>query len=104
MLDANKETLGFCPIGEFYNSKAGVFTGEIKDVKNCKKCVMCHETQGNYISNGCLGDKDSICDNKDLPVQVYLHSHSKNSLFHQYYPKHSHKLVNGNDSSLNHQH
>ena len=42
MLDANKETLGFCSLGEFYDNKDNNFTGTIKDLKNCKnvKCAM----------------------------------------------------------------
>lgn len=106
MINTNKKTLGFCPLGEFYKQPEDKdFVGDINNLNHCTKCQDCSEKPGWYLGNGCLGDKDSDCQFGKLPLDLYLRGHSKNTHFHKPLSQHNHKYVNEeNYSSINHNH
>ena len=104
LLNTDKNTLGFCPYGQYYNKKNTPFTGEIKDLENCQDCTKCNSKPGWYLASGCLGDKDSVCEFKKLPLFLNLEGHKKNGYFHESIPQHTHKLINGKTSQINHLH
>ena len=104
--ETDKNSLGFCQIGEYYNTpKNSKFENKPENLKNCKKCKDCLEKPGYYLSNGCLGDKNSQCTFGSLPNEIYLKVHEDNSVFHNgVYPQHQHTLEDGTLSAINHTH
>lgn len=105
--ETDKETLGFCPLGEYYKTQNIKFKPEPEHLAQCKECQNCQEKPGWYLGGGCLGDRDSNCQFGKLPLDLYLKGHSKYSLFHNALPQHTHdyKLNNKTTtSSINHHH
>lgn len=104
--ETDKSSLGFCQLGEYYNSPSGsVFENKPENLVNCKKCKDCLQKPGYYLSNGCLGDRNSQCTFGRLPHEIYLKIHEDNSLFHdKVFPQHQHILEDGNKSTINHIH
>lgn len=93
----NPDTLGFCPLGKFYQGK---FTGNSQDVKTkCKSCFNCQSKLGYYVSGGCLGDKDVKCKFGKVPFDVFIKSHEQKSPLHSQLPLyHKHKNKNKQSS------
>lgn len=92
--NTNKDSVGFCPLGSFYNGKFNS-----KNIKNidvfskCKKCYKCNTKKGVYTSGGCIGDKDSVCKNlkdKTITHKNFIESHKQPFLLHSQLPKHKH--------------
>lgn len=104
--ETDKSSLGFCPLGEYYDTPSdSAFDNKPENLGNCKKCKDCLEKPGYYLSNGCLGDRDSQCTFGNLPNEIYLKVHEDNSLFHDgVYPQHQHLLEDGSRSSIIHTH
>ena len=74
--ETDKSSLGFCQLGEYYNSPSGsVFENKPDNLGNCKKCKDCLQKPGYYLSNGCLGDRNSQCTFGRLPHEIYLKIH-----------------------------
>lgn len=92
--DTNKDSIGFCPLGSYYNGKFN--KNKIKNIdvfSNCKKCYKCNEENGVYTAGGCIGDKDSVCKNlKDSNIthKKFVEVHKSPFLLHNQLPKHKH--------------
>lgn len=104
--NVNPETVGFCPLGYHFNNKKGKFTGKTEDVfTKCKKCFDCQQQQGYYVSGGCIGNKDVLCEGGKVPFNIFIRSHSNRNPLHINLPRfHSHKLLSGAPSYDSHQH
>ena len=94
--DTNTDSLGFCPLGSYFKEKYDIKTIKNIDVfTKCKKCYQCNKNkEGWYTSGGCLGDKDSKCQNeniKKLPHSKYIKAHGYPFLLHNQLPKHKHQ-------------
>lgn len=94
--DTNKDSLGFCPLGSYFKDKYDIKTIKNIDVfKKCKKCFKCNkDKEGWYTSGGCLGNKDSKCENvniKKLSHNKYVKGHGYPFLLHNQLPKHKHE-------------
>lgn len=94
----NEESVGFCPLGEYYK---GVFTGNYKDVfTKCKKCFKCNKLPGYFYKGGCIGDKDSVCEFKKLPHDLYLKAHTFPYTIHSQISQHKHQYINENNAPM----
>lgn len=104
--NTNPATLGFCPIGYYFNSETGDFTGNTDDVfTNCQKCFDCQQQQGYYVSGGCLGDQDVKCNTGKIPFEIFMAAHSGRNPLHEQLPRyHKHPYVGGAPSSDYHLH
>ena len=104
--ETDRNSLGFCPLGEYYEAPSdSKFENKLENLEKCKKCKDCLEKPGYYLSNGCLGDRDSQCTFGSLPNEIYLKVHQDDSLFHNsVYPQHQHTFQDGTKSTINHTH
>jgi len=104
--NTNPDTLGFCPLGYYFDTKKGDFTGNTDDVfTNCQKCFDCQQQQGYYVSGGCLGDQDVKCQTGKIPFEIFVAAHSGRNPLHQQLPRyHEHPYDNGAPSSDYHLH
>tara|TARA_Y200000002_G_C22534515_1_gene601203 strand:+ start:264 stop:821 length:558 start_codon:yes stop_codon:yes gene_type:complete len=104
--ETDEDTLGFCPIGQYYNKREDEdFQKKGKNLENCKICSKCND--GEYISGGCLGDRDTICTYGNVPLELYIKGHKKLSFFHNSLHKHKHIFKQDEEmleSSNNHNH
>ena len=103
--DTNEESLGFCPLGEYYKGK---FSNKSEDVfTKCTKCFKCNRYPGYHYKGGCLGDKDSVCHYGKLPYEFYIKAHIYPHIYHSQIHKHKHKYLDNRtliDSNNNHIH
>ena len=101
--NTDPQTLGFCPLGFFFD---GDFTGNSKDIYDkCKPCFQCNKVPGYYFKGGCVGNTDSICEYGKIPYNIFINSHSGGNLLHSQISKgHTHPLTNGKISNVNHSH
>lgn len=85
-----EDSLGFCPLGQYFD---GEFTNNKVDVfTKCKDCFHCsQEGNGYYTKNGCMGDKDSVCEHGKVPHKTFINIHQRPYLFHSQLPRHQHK-------------
>ena len=104
--ETDRNSLGYCPLGEYYKSPTDSnFSNEPENYDKCKKCKNCLEKPGYYLSNGCLGDRNSQCTFGKVPDEIYLKVHQNDSLFHNsVYSQHQHTLGDGSLSTINHIH
>ena len=88
----NEKTIGLCPLGSYFKGK---FTGNPEDiVTKCKKCFQCNKYPGYLYKEGCLGDKDSVCEFKKLPHDLYIKAHTYPYTLHSHIPQHQHSYLN----------
>ena len=104
--NTNPATLGFCPLGYYFNTQKGEFTGNTDDVfTKCQKCFDCQQQQGYYVSGGCMGDQNTKCQPGKIPFEIFLAAHAGRNPLHQQLPRfHTHKFVSGAPSSDTHLH
>ena len=104
--NTNPATLGFCPLGYYFNTQKGEFTGNTDDVfTKCQKCFDCHQQQGYYVSGGCMGDQNTQCKAGKIPYEIFLAAHAGRNPLHKQLPRfHIHKIVSGAPSSDSHLH
>ena len=104
--ETDKTSLGFCPLGEYYNSPTDTtFENKPENLVKCKECKDCLEKPGYYLSKGCLGDRNSECTFGSLPNEIYLKVHEDDSLLHDgVFPQHQHTLEDGTKSTIIHTH
>lgn len=104
--NTNPATLGFCPLGYYFNTQKGGFTGNTDDVfTKCQKCFDCQQQQGYYVSGGCMGDQNTKCQTGKIPYEIFLAAHSGRNPLHQQLPRyHKHPYISGAPSSEYHLH
>jgi hypothetical protein len=96
--NTDENTLGLCPLGKYFDGK---YEGNTEDVfTKCKKCFECNKFPGYYYKEGCIGDKDSVCEFKKLPHDLYMKAHTYPYTLHSQIPQHQHGYLNDDDTKL----
>lgn len=88
--NTDKKTIGFCPLGKFYNGEVpDKLSG--KDLGKCEPCIECNS--GYYLKEGCLGNSNSVCEKGKVPFEIFLKAHE--------YPFEIHNLINPHQHKYN---
>ena len=84
----DKKTIGYCPLGQYFKGTVPkeLSTNDLNKCSSCRKCP-----KGYYIKEGCLGNVDTVCEQKKVPFDIYLESHTRPFSIHNMINPHQHK-------------